>query len=254
MAASTTWAERKSGSSAPLGATCWDNGVNFSLFSRNATAVSVLLYKSPDDIGPSRVIPHNEVQHKTYHYWHIFVSDIGEGQLYAYQVDGPKDPGNGHYFDATKPLLDPYSKGLAVPAGFSRKSCAAQGPITTPPLKSVVTKSGSYDWEGDKRPCQPFAKTVIYELHVAGFTKHQSSGLSEKLRGTYRGLIEKLPYLVELGITAIELLPVFQFDQQDAPEGKVNYWGYAPISFLHHIMPMPEAAIRWPVSMSSGIW
>src|SRR4029077_11821980 len=99
-------------------------------------------------------------------------------------------------------------------------------------MKNVVVDSGQYDWEGDVPLCRPSSRTVIYEMHVRGFTRHPSSGVSERTRGTYAGLIEKIPYLQQLGITAVELLPVFQFDIQDAPLGRVNYWGYSPISFF----------------------
>ena len=99
-------------------------------------------------------------------------------------------------------------------------------------MKSVVVDPSAYDWEGDAPLSLPSARTVIYEMHVRGFTRHPSSGVSEKTRGTYAGLIEKIPYLKDLGITAVELLPVFQFDALDAPPGKTNYWGYAPISFF----------------------
>jgi isoamylase len=103
-------------------------------------------------------------------------------------------------------------------------------------MKSVVVDPGRYDWEEDLPPKRPFAETVIYELHVRGFTRHPSSGVVSVKRGTYAGLIEKIPYLKDLGVTAVELLPVFQFDPQDAPLGRVNYWGYQPASFFapHH--------------------
>ena len=99
-------------------------------------------------------------------------------------------------------------------------------------MKSVVAEPGRYDWEGDLPLKRPFAETVIYELHVRGFTRHPSSGVTLVKSGTYAGLIEKIPYLKDLGVTAVELLPVFQFDPQDAPQGRVNYWGYQPVSFF----------------------
>ena len=99
-------------------------------------------------------------------------------------------------------------------------------------MKSVVVDPTTYDWEGDLPLCRPAARTIIYEMHVKGFTRHPSSGVSESKRGTYAGLIEKIPYLQQLGITAVELLPVFQFDALDCPPNKINYWGYAPISFF----------------------
>src|SRR5262249_41902450 len=102
----------------------------------------------------------------------------------------------------------------------------------TPSMKSVVTDLSLYDWEGDTNIKRTFAKTVIYEMHVGGFTRHPNSMVPENKRGTYAGLIEKIPYLVDLGITAVELLPVFQFDEQDCPNGLINYWGYSPVSFF----------------------
>src|SRR5207245_283940 len=99
-------------------------------------------------------------------------------------------------------------------------------------MKSIVVDPSTYDWQGDTPLKHPSTRTIVYETHVRGFTRHPSSGVAENLRGTYAGLIEKIPYLQQLGITAVELLPIFQFDAQDAPPGRVNYWGYAPVSFF----------------------
>lgn len=99
-------------------------------------------------------------------------------------------------------------------------------------MKSVVVDPDTYDWEGDHPLKRPSARTIIYEMHVRGFTRDPSSGVAQKTRGTYAGLIEKIPYLKQLGITAVELLPVFQFDAQDCPPERVNYWGYSPVSFF----------------------
>ena len=167
--------------------------------------------------------------HKTYHYWHVFISGLTAGQLYAYRVSGPDEPSNGHRFNDKNILIDPYSKSVSVPVSYIRKG-------NSPAMKSMIVDMGGYNWEGDQPIRRPFSQTVIYEMHVAGFTKHPNSGVSDQLRGTYAGVIEKIPYLVELGITAVELLPVFQFDEQDCPPGKVNYWGYSPVSFFaaHH--------------------
>ncbi len=99
-------------------------------------------------------------------------------------------------------------------------------------MKSVVVDLRAYNWEGDRPLKHPISRTVIYEMHVGGFTRHPNSGLEPEKRGTYAGLIEKIPYLKELGVTALELLPVFQFDAQDAPPGLTNYWGYSPLSFF----------------------
>src|SRR5262249_39512802 len=162
---------------------------------------------------------------------HTFLPGVRAGQLYAYRVWGPADPQNGHRFDPMKVLLDPYGRGVAVPRGYSRAGAAGDGDNAPTAMKSVVVDPAAYDWEKDTPLCRPPSRTIIYEMHVRGFTRHPSSGVPESTRGTYAGLIEKIPYLKSLGITAVELLPVFQYDTQDAPLDRVNYWGYAPISF-----------------------
>ncbi len=169
---------------------------------------------------------------RTYHYWHVFVPGLRPGQLYGYRVEGPSDPANGLRFDRDKVLLDPYGRGVAVPNGYGREAAKRAGDNAATAMKSVVVDPVAYDWEGDAPLCRPSAHTVIYEMHVGGFTRHPSSGLGEKTRGTYAGLVEKIPYLRQLGVSAVELLPVFHFDAQDCPPGKVNYWGYAPVSFF----------------------
>jgi isoamylase len=129
-------------------------------------------------------------------------------------------------------LLDPYGRAITVPEHYSREAARVAGDNTATALKSVVADPRAYDWEGDVPLNHPWARTIIYEMHVRGFTAHPSSGLSELKRGTYAGLVEKIPYLQQLGITAVELLPIFQFDPQDAPLGRTNYWGYSPVSFF----------------------
>ena len=131
-----------------------------------------------------------------------------------------------------KVLLDPYGRAVVVPDGYSRHAASRYGENNAIAMKSVVVDPDVYDWEGDAPLRRPFATTMIYEMHVAGFTRHPSSGVAAELRGTYAGMIEKIPYLQDLGITAVELLPVFQFDRQDCPPGLVNYWGYSPVSFF----------------------
>ena len=150
---------------------------------------------------------------------------IVAGQAYGFRVRGPSAPERGLRFDGDKILIDPYGRGLAVPAGYHREGGG-------PSMKSVVVDVSAYDWEGDRPLERPFAETVIYEAHVKGFTAHPSSGLDDARRGTYAGFIEKIPYLVDLGITAVELLPVFAFDAEDAPGDRPNYWGYQPVSFF----------------------
>jgi isoamylase len=224
------------GSSSPLGATPSPDGVNFSVFSRHATGVELLLFDAVDDTKAARVVRLDPAVNRTYYYWHVFVPDIRQGQLYAYRVEGPFDPANGLRFDPTKVLLDPYGRGVAVPEAYARDAARSPGDNTKAAMKSVVVDCSAYDWEGDAPLQRPSSQTIVYEMHVAGFTRHPSSGVSEQTRGTYAGLIEKIPYLKQLGITAVELLPVFQFDPQDCPPGLVNYWGYSPVSFFapHH--------------------
>jgi glycogen operon protein len=228
----TTPAQIEPGSSFPLGATVGPGGVNFSVYSKNATAVELLLFEGATDARPVRVIPLAPGLHRTYFYWHVFVPDLRPGQIYGYRVSGPYEPERGLRFDPQKLLLDPYGKALAVPPGYNRLTASLPGDNTAVAMKSVVADLGLYDWEGDRPLRRPFSNTIIYELHVRGFTRHASSGLAKEKRGTYAGLIEKIPYLEDLGITAVELLPVFQFDDQDAPPGFKNYWGYSPVSFF----------------------
>jgi isoamylase len=219
------------GRSFPLGATVYPDGVNFSVFSRYATALEVLLFENVDDLMPSRAIPLDPQGNRTYYYWHVFVPGIPAGQLYGYRAHGPFEPEKGHRFNPVKVLLDPYGKCIARPDSYNRRA-ACQPANHAPTMKSVVVDPGAYDWGDDALPRIPFARTVLYELHVGGFTRHPTSGVALDRRGTYAGLVEKIPYLQDLGVTAVELLPVYAFDEQDAPPGLVNYWGYSPISFF----------------------
>jgi isoamylase len=225
--------ERSSlGNSSPLGATPGRGGVNFSVFSKHATGVELLLFDQVDDPEPARVIPIDPAANRSYHYWHVFVAGLKPGQIYGYRVDGPFDPTQGMRFDPAKVLLDPYGRGVMMPDRYGRSAAGQQGGNAASAIKSVVVDPLAYDWEGDAPLRRPLAQTIVYEMHVRGFTRHPSSGVGERRRGTYAGLVEKIPYLQRLGITAVELLPVFQFDPQDCPPGKVNYWGYAPVSFF----------------------
>ena len=204
------------GNSFPIGSTFSRDGVNFSLFSKHAQKVELLFFNAREDWKPSAVIELDPRVNKTYHYWHILVPGIKVGQLYGYRVSGANEPRLGHRFDSGKVLLDPYAKAVA----FSH---------TCP--KSMVADLHAYDWEGDLPLYRPFSQTIIYEMHVAGFTKNPNSGLAPSKRGTYAGMIEKIPYLIGLGITAVELMPIFQFDPK-TDDGRNNYWGYNPVSFF----------------------
>ncbi len=221
------------GQSFPLGATPRHGGVNFSIYSKHCDALELLLFDGPDDPQPSRVIRLDPSQnHRTFHYWHAFVSGIGPGQLYAYRAEGRYAPKEGLRYDREKVLLDPYGRAVAVPRRYDREAARRPGDTAATAMKSVVADLSAYDWEGDIAPAHAFSNTVIYEMHVRGFTRHPSSGVPSEKRGTYAGLIEKIPYLTDLGVTAVELLPVFLFDPQEAPPGLSNYWGYNPVSFF----------------------
>jgi glycogen operon protein len=219
---------------APLGASVTAAGVNFSVFSKHATGLDLLLFDSANADRPARTISIDPAISRQYHYWHVFVPDIRPGQLYGYRASGPFDPDDGHRFDSRKVLLDPYGRGVAVPSNYDRELARKPGDNAASAMKSVVVDPAQYDWQGDQPLNRPSSRTVVYEMHVKGFTRHPNSGVPEKARGTYAGLIEKIPYLRRLGITAVELMPVFQFDAQAVSpgQGRVNYWGYAPVSFF----------------------
>ena len=224
--------ETKQGRSSPLGATVSATGTNFCVYSKHATGIELLLFDSVGDAQPARAISIDPATNRTYHYWHIFVPRLKAGQIYSYRVMGSFDPANGMRFDPGKVLLDPYGRGVVVPRNYSRDAARQAGDNAATAMKSVVADVHAHDWEGDAPLQRPSSRTIVYEMHVRGFTRHPNSGTPEQSRGTFAGLVQKIPYLQQLGITAVELLPVFQFDSQDAPPGKVNYWGYAPVSFF----------------------
>ena len=224
--------ETQEGQSSPLGATVSADGTSFSVYSKHAKGIELLLFDCVDDARPKRVISIDSATNRTYHYWHIFVPGVKAGQIYGYRVKGAFDPPSGMRFDPGKVLLDPYGRGAVVPKNYNRDAARLKGDNAATSMKSVVTDPRAYDWQGDAPLKAPSSQTIVYEMHVRGFTCHPSSGVAEKKRGTFAGLVEKIPYLKELGVTAVELMPVFQFDAQDAPPGRVNYWGYAPVSFF----------------------
>jgi glycogen operon protein len=220
----------------PLGSSVTPEGTNFSVFSAGATGVEIVFFDHADDAQVARAIAFDPVLQRTAHYWHIFVPDIRPGQLYGYRVDGPHEPSRGFRFDRDKILLDPYARSVSVSRNYSRDAASRPGDNAASCMKSVVADVSQFEWEDDKPLNTPFSQTIIYEMHVAGFTCHPSSGVSAIKRGTYLGVVEKIPYLKQLGITAVELLPVFQFDAQDTPGHLSNYWGYDPISlFAPHL-------------------
>ncbi len=225
------------GSPYPLGATPLEGGVNFSLFTSNGTSVELLLFDRYDQPEPSQSIVLDPGVNKTYYYWHCFVPGIGHGQLYAYRVRGPYQPEDGHRFNAHKLLLDPYARAVAYGSNWQRTSAYGNTDNTAAAMKAVVVDLAAYDWEGDRPLQRPMEETIIYEAHVRGLTADPSSGVEHP--GSYRGLLEKIPYLQSLGITAVELLPVQQFDPQEVQrtnpvDGRLlsNYWGYATLGYF----------------------
>jgi glycogen operon protein len=221
-----------SGCAYPLGVTVCADGTNFSIFSACATGMQLVLFDHADDGLAARTVTLDPVRNRTSHYWHIFLAGIKSGQLYGYRADGPFDPAAGQRFNAQKVLIDPYGKAVSVGAHYSRSAACTPGDNAATSMKSVVADLSLFDWEGDKPINRLFRDTVIYEMHVAGFTRDPSSAVTPANRGTYLGVVEKIPYLQSLGITAVELLPVYQFDSSDAPSGLINYWGYDPVSFF----------------------
>ena len=220
------------GESFPLGATVYPNGVNFCVFSEYATAIRLLLFDSANAKQPTETIRLDPKVNKTFYYWHVFVPGLKAGQIYAYRANGKHAPEQGLRFDNSKVLLDPYAKAVVGEETYDRVAASSIGNNCATALKGVVLDPSTYDWEGDRHPRIPYAKSVIYEMHVGGFTRNPNSGVAKEKRGTYAGLIEKIPYLKELGITAVELLPVHQFDIQDVRPGLKNYWGYSTVNFF----------------------
>lgn len=237
------------GRSFPLGATVYPGGVNFCVFSKNCETMELLLYDDADDQHPSYRIPLDPESNRTFYYWHAFLPHVKAGQLYAYRAYGPFAPKEGHRFNGEKLLLDPYGRSVAVGKNYSRDAAIRPGDNGPYAMKSVVVDSSLYQWDGDMPLRHSLSDSVVYEMHVGGFTKSPSSGLSPDKRGTFAGVIEKIPYLKSLGVTAVELLPVQQFDEFDALPPNLNYWGYSPIClFAPHAAYSSDRSVLGPVN------
>ncbi len=209
----------------PYGAVLHDGGVQFVVFSRSATAMRLLLYDHVDDREPADVVPFDRDADRLGDIWSLFVPGLGPGQLYHFQADGPRDPERGLWFDGRARLIDPYAKALA---GSFQKS---DDGIIRPPKCVVI--DDYFDWEGDRHLRRDLSETIIYEMHVRGFTQSNTSRV--RYPGTYLGVIEKIPYLKSLGVTAVELMPVHEFPILDIwgnPPQPKNYWGYDPLAFF----------------------
>ena len=219
----------------PLGATVTAEGVNFALFSQHATGVDLLLFDSHDAPEPAQVIPFDPVRNNTFFFWHVHVDGLKAGAFYAYRVDGPWAPDQGQRFNRNKVLVDPYAKGLTHNLLDRAAACTPEDNVATT-MRTVVIDPKTYDWGDDRPPRRPIEDHIIYEMHVGGFTSSPTSGVADP--GTFRGVIEKLGYLKDLGVTAIELLPIHSFDYsselRQGPNGEplYNYWGYSTVGFF----------------------
>ena len=224
-----TWAQTE-GSPLPLGVT-WiekEQALNFAVHAEHAESVTLLLYSSSDLVNPCLTFRFDFLRNKSGRIWHcrIPLREIGEARYYAYSVSGQTVP-QLHSFDPQKILLDPYAKCIFFPPGFDRELAMREGPNAgRAPLGVLTGHQPAFDWAGDRSQHHE-SDAVIYELHVKGFTKNPNSGVHPSRAGTYAGLVEKIPYLKELGITVVELMPVFQ---RDPHEG--DYWGYMPLNFF----------------------
>jgi glycogen operon protein len=242
-------ADVRPGSPLPLGTQEKGGGVNFAIFSRWASRVRLELFDHPEDAAPARVIDLDSGRNRTGDVWHVWVEGIGSGQLYAYRVDGPYEPGKGHRFNFNRLLLDPFATAIASSPPWDFASALGYDP-SAPEQDLVLSKldnansmpkcvfvNDPFNWAADQPPRHPWSKTVIYETHVRGFTIHPKSGVDHP--GTYRGLMEKIPYLRTLGVTAVELMPVQEFNETSVTRKNPqtnqplkNYWGYDSVAFF----------------------
>jgi isoamylase len=239
----------RSGVPLPFGTFESGEGVNFALFSRHASRVRLELFDRAVDAAPARIIDLDPARNRTGDVWHVWVAGIRPGQLYAYRVDGPYLPKEGHRFNFHKLLLDPFATAISLLPDWNFGSALGYDPSAAEKdltfsksddagaMPKCVFTHEHFHWHDDLPLRHPWAKTVIYETHVRGFTVHPSAGVEHS--GTYRGLVEKIPYLKELGVTAVELMPVYEFNDSQVPginpqTGKPlrNYWGYDPVAFF----------------------
>lgn len=212
-----------------------EQAYNFALYSKHAESVTLLLYGEDDVVNPIFTYQFDYLKNKSGRIWHCRIPKamMKDVQYYAYAVTGPKPKSRfeWHAFDPEKILLDPYTRTVFFPPSFDRHAAMQPGSnAAKAPLGVIYKDEPAFNWSGDRCPRHE-SDTIIYELHVKGFTNNPNSGVSREKRGTYAGLIEKIPYLKELGVTIVELMPVFQFDPQEG-----NYWGYMPLNFFapHH--------------------
>ena len=219
----------------PFGVTVETEGANFSIWGPRSTGAQLLLFENAQSREPFQVITLDPVTNRTYSQWHVYVYSLPPGILYAWRLEGPNNGARtGYRFDARKALTDPWA--LAVSDRlWDRKRASLPGDNSDASIRAIVVHPDRYDWAGDQPLRQSPEQSIIYEMHVGGFTRHPSSGVGHP--GTFSGLIEKIPYLKALGVTDVELMPIMAFDEQDVPKaaldrGLKNYWGYSPHSFF----------------------
>jgi isoamylase len=248
ISASAERTEVRAGHPLPWGTHQQAGGVNFSLFSRNASSVRLELFDRAEHAHPSRVIDMNTPRHRTGDVWHVWVAGLRSGQFYAYRIDGPYQPTQGYRFNVNRLLLDPFATAVssAPPWNFTAargydtdaaaQDLARSANDNAMSMPKCIVLNESFDWGDDQPPRHPWSSMIIYEAHVRGFTVHPLSRVDHP--GTYRGLQEKIPYLKDLGVTAVELMPVQEFNegsvQRKNPNSGAllkNYWGYDPVVF-----------------------
>ena len=259
--------EIRAGNPLPIGgAHQYGDGVNFVLFSRHATGVRLELYQNADDSSPTKIIDLDPARHRTGDVWHVWLRGIPAGQLYGYRLEGPYQPEQGHRFNSHKLLLDPYARAIApvenwdllAARGYDSSSTLSDLSISTVDDAGTTPKciftDDHFDWEMDEPPKHSASDTVIYETHVRGFTIHPSSGVDHP--GTFIGLTEKIRYLQDLGVTAIELMPVLEFNESESNrinpitrEKLRNYWGYDPVAFFAPKQSYSIAGPHWRQSL-----
>ena len=215
------------------GATIRSKGVNFCVFTRFAERVELLLFERADSKSPFQAIALDPRINRTFFFWHVLVRGLPVGTYYCWQAHGPSDTRDtGRRYNADKALLDPWAVTIDDRLWNREAACGPDANVATSMRSQVVVDD--YDWGTDEPHHVPLHDAVIYELHVGGFTRHASSGVAHP--GTFEAVIDKIPYLRELGVTHVELMPVMAFDVQDVPPktaalGLENYWGYSTHSF-----------------------
>jgi isoamylase len=218
----------------PLGAVPDEHGVNFSIFSEHATSAQLLLFAEHNAPEPVLVVPLDPWEHRTFFFWHVYIRGARPGMHYAYRFDGPQDVDQtGNRFNKNKVIIDPYTRGITT-ALWNRAAAVGPQDNLRSSMRAAIIDAVGYDWEGDQSLKRPLNEAIIYEMHTSGFTRSPSS--DSRYPGTFAGVIEKIPYLKDLGITAVELLPIFAFDEQGISgrnplngQPLKDYWGYNPV-------------------------